>query len=490
MALILLIISPLITIILSFFTKKSRGFLEKIALTSTLIELVTGIYIVVSVAKSGSYSSPLLPFLEVNSLEAFILFITVVIGFVATLYSVEYLRRKMIAQESIGFKRIRQYYMLLRLFLVAMFIAIATTNPMIMWIAIEATTLSTAFLISFYNRPSDIEASWKYLIINTVGLLFGLLGTLLFLTPGFPVFNAFIGWKELLSSSLHVDPMLIKFAFVFTMIGYGTKLGIAPLHTWKPDAYNRAPSPIVALLAGALVNVAILAILRFKIITDALAGTMFTQNLFIAFGIFSIVFAAFIIYTQTNYKRLLAYSSIENAGIIMLGFGFGGIGIFAALLHMLYHAFAKSLLFLLSGNIYFKYGSDQIKNVRGALKILPITSVLLILAFLAITGIPPFGTFLTELYIILAGLKNHAAISIVAIIGFILVFIGFFRSVFSMVFGQPPSEVTKITKGEKSYWTTLPLIGLLVLILILSLYLPTFLQTLIHNASNSITKPI
>lgn len=487
MALILLIFSPLIAIILSIFITKNRSALEKIALLSASFELIAGLYISQYVAKHNTYS--LSSFLEVNSLEAFILFITVIIGFVATLYSVGYLRRKVI-QGIIGFTRVRQYYILLRLFLFAMFIATVTTNPMVMWIAIEATTLSTAFLISFYNRPHDVEASWKYLIINTVGLLFALLGTLLFLTPGFPLFNLFIGWKELLSASLQTDPMLLRFAFIFIFIGYGTKMGIVPLHTWKPDTYNRAPSPIVALLSGALLNIAFLAILRFKIITDSVTGSMFTQNLFIAFGATSIVFASLIIYTQTNYKRLLAYSSIEHAGIIMLGFGFGGIGIFAGLLHMLYHAFAKSLLFLLSGNIFFRYTSDQIKNVKGTLILIPITSVLLILTLLAITGIPPFGIFLTELFIISAGFKNHTMISIIALIGLILVFIGFFRSVFSMIYSDSPKEITKTEKEKIISWTTLPLIGLLILLLILSLYLPAFLQTLIQNANNSIVKHI
>lgn len=482
MALILLIISPLIAIILSLFVRKSREGLEKIALASATVELIAGISIATSVANSGSYA--LSSFLEVKSLEAFILFITVIIGFIATLYSVGYLRRK-IAQGVIGFKRVREYYLLIRLFLAAMFIAIATTNPMIMWIAIEATTLSTAFLISFYNRPNDIEASWKYLIINTVGLLFALLGTLLFLTPGFPILNAFISWKDLLAASQQADPMLIRFAFIFVLIGYGTKMGIAPLHTWKPDAYNKAPSPIVALLAGALLNVAFLAILRFRMITDSLAGTAFTQNLFITFGAISILFAAFIIYTQINFKRLLAYSSIEHAGIMMLGFGFGGIGIYAGLLHMLYHAFAKSLLFLLSGNIFFTYTSDQIKNIKGILKILPATGVLLILGFLAITGVPPFGTFLTELYILLAGLKNYPVVAVSVLAAFALVFVGFFRSIFSMAYGEAPKEMTK---EKMNFWTIAPLIGLAIILLVLSVYLPEFLKTLIQSSSQLIAK--
>lgn len=481
MAFILLIISPLIAIIISLFVRKSRGTLEAIAVASAILELIAGAYMSISVANSGSYS--LFPFLEIKSLEGLILFVTVIIGFISTLYSIGYLRRKM-AQGIIDFRQIREYYMLLRLFIIAMLIAIITTNPMIMWIAIEATTLSTAFLISYYNRPNDIEASWKYLIINTVGLLLALLGILLFLTPGFPTLNALIGWKDLLAASRNADPMLIRFAFVFIFIGYGTKMGIAPLHAWKPDTYNKAPSPIVALLSGALINVALLAILRFKIITDSLTGVAFTQNLFITFGIISIVFASFIIYTQINFKRLLAYSSIEHAGIMLLGFGFGGIGIYAGLLHMVYHAFAKSLLFLLSGNIFFAYTSDQIKNIKGILKLSPATGILLILGFLAITGIPPFGTFLTEIYILLAGLKNHLIIVVVALFAFALVFIGFFRSIFSMVYGEPPKD---LPKEKINLWTILPLIFLTILLIILSVFMPNFLRALIQNSSDLIS---
>lgn len=483
MAIIFLIIAPFITIALSIFVKKNRAVLETITLVSSVIEIIAGIYIAISVANTNSYL--LSPFFEIHALEALILFISVIIGFIANLYSIGYLRQK-IQQEAIGFRRVKQYYILLRLFLMTMFVAITTSNPIIMWIAIETTTLSTAFLISFYNRDFDIEASWKYLILNTVGILFALLGTLLFLTPGFPVINAFVGWKEVFTASLQSNPLILKIAFIFILIGYGTKMGIVPMHTWKPDAYNRAPSPIVALLSGILLNIAFLAILRFKIITDSVIGTDFTQNLFIAFGILSIILSSLIIYTQINYKRLMAYSSIEHAGIIMLGFGFGGIGIYAGLLQMMYHAFAKALLFLLSGNLFFTYNSDQIKNVKGVLKILPTTGILLILGFLAITGVPPFGTFLTELYIAMAGLKNYPIIVMIALIAFILVFIGFFRSVFSMAYGEPPINMIK---EKTNFWTILPLIGLAILLIVLSVYLPHFLQTLIQNASAFIIKP-
>jgi len=350
-----------------------------------------------------------------------------------------------------------------------------------MWISIEATTLSTAFLISFYSKPSAIEAAWKYLIINSLGLLIGFLGTLLFSHPaiGSP-HNGLLTWEWMATNVSKFDPSIIKLAFIFVLVGYGTKVGLVPMHTWLPDAHSKAPVPISSLLSGVLLNVAFLAILRFKVVTDLVSGSAYSRELLIFFGLISILIPAFIIFTQRNYKRLLAYSSIEHMGVIALGFGFGGVGVFAAILHMLYHSLAKSILFLSSGNIFLKYGSTKIKNVEGVLMILPGTGILFFIGFLAIIGMPPFGIFLTEFSIIMAGIKSYPWVAVAAILGLSLIFVGFLRHIVAMMFGEVKE---KIVPGEVNKNNLAPIILLATILIVLSFYLPNGLKSIITLAS-------
>jgi hydrogenase-4 component F len=362
-----------------------------------------------------------------------------------------------------------------------MFFAIITPNPIMMWIAIEATTLSTAFLISFYNKPSAMEAAWKYLIINSVGLLLGFFGTLLFLYPALQGGQeGLITWQSIRANISGFDPFVVKIAFIFILIGYGTKMGLVPMHTWLPDAHSKAPVPISGLLSGVLLNIAFFAILRFKTVVDLAVGRQFSQELLIFFGIISILVSAFIIFIQKNYKRLLAYSSIEHMGVMALGFGFGGIGASAALLHMIYHSLAKSLLFLSSGNIFLKYSSTKIIRIKGVMSVLPFTGVSFIIGFLAITGVPPFGIFITEFTILSAGIQNHPVVTIMALFGLTLVFIGFFKHTVAMIFGE---NETGMQRGEAGPWTMAPVLILVVMLTITSIYVPSFIALLINAAS-------
>lgn len=478
MFLLLLFISPIAAMILSLLVKNNRRSLEIIAITSVCAELIATVAIISSVVNQNAYS--LNGIFLIHAFEAFILGITTTVGFIATLHSVGYLREEQ-TKGMIGFKRIKQYYILINLFLLCMFVAITTISPILMWIAIEATTLSTVFLVSFFNRKEDIEAAWKYLIINSIGLLLGLLGTTLFLSQG----SGFTDWNSLMIAATHMDPFISKFAFIFILIGYGTKMGLVPMNTWRPDAYNKVPSPIAALLSGALLNVAFLAILRFKLVIDGTIGNTFSQNLFVFFGITSIVIAAFIIYTQENYKRMLAYHSTEHAGIIMLGFGFGGIGIFGAILHMAYHSFAKSLLFFVSSNIAVKYSSSEIRDITGMVKILPYSSILYVIGFLTMVGIPPFGIFFTEFYILFAGFDHLPLVTILALFSLILVFLGFFKHIIEMLFGEPPKG---IEHGENNTWTIIPIICFATVLVVLSVYLPNPLQILLKESYQAFLK--
>ncbi len=480
MAALFIILTPVIASIISFLVKNRTKVLNATAITASLVELSAALLVISDVVRSGTYS--LAPYISVDYLGSILMMIVAVVGMAASWYSTGYLRAE-VSKGIIGFERVRQYFTLLHLFLFAMFFAIMTTSPILMWIAIEATTLSTAFLISFYNKPSAIEAAWKYLVINSVGLLLGFFGTLLLMYPAFKSGNNnLIDWHTLLAGVSGLDPFIAKVAFIFVIIGYGTKVGLAPMHTWLPDAHGKAPVPVSSLLSGVLLNVALLAVLRFKVVVDAAVGQSFSRELLIFFGALSIVVASFIIFTQKNYKRLLAYSSIEHMGIAALGFGFGGAGTFAAILHMIYHSLTKSILFLSSGNIFLKYSSTKIAKVKGVLRALPMTSILFIIGFLSITGVPPFGIFFTEFLILSAGIHSHPAVVVTVMISLVLAFIGFLESVSGMMFGE--SEEDMPVEKERAISSRItPIILLAAILIFISVFVPSALKFLITSAS-------
>lgn len=474
MLLILILICPLVAAVLSLFLRKTK-LEEIISLSFSFIEFAIGLYIIRQIIKFGEYTTK---YFRVDSLGAFALFITTTICLLSLTYAVGYFREE-VKKGIIGPTRVRQFFVLIHLFTFAMLFALSTTNPILMWIAIEITTLSTAFLISFYNQPKALEAAWKYLIINSVGLLLGFFGTLLFFTATKDS-NSFVTWQTLAANAANLNPVLAKVAFVFMFIGYGTKVGFVPMHTWKPDAYSRAPAPLGALFSGPVLCIAFLAILRYKSIADLALTPKFTSDIFIFFGILTLILSAFIIFTQKNFKRLFAYSSIEHAGIMALGFGFGGAGTYAALLHMLYHSLAKPTVFFSSGNILLKYGSVKIPKIKGALHALPFTIPLMLAGILALVGIPPFGMFITEFNILSAGSANHLAITVAALAALAIIFAGFLRHISNSIFGNVPQD---IQKGEFNILTTLPLLISIALLLIFSFYLPTPLLTILNSAA-------
>src|SRR3989344_6132694 len=252
---------------------RQRGVIEVISVSASTVALIISLFVALKVSTQGAYSP--FPIFSVDALGAIVMLIIATVGLAASFFSVFYLReetKKMI----VGFRRIKQYFVLLNLFLAVVFFAIMVNSPILMWISIEATTLSTAFLISFYNKPSSMEAAWKYLIINSVGLLLAFFGTLLYLTS-VRTFGAdgFISWEVLIANAGHLDIQVMKIAFIFVLIGYGTKVGLFPMHTWLPDAHSKAPVPVSALLSGVLLNVALVAVLRFKLVTDVFVGNGF-----------------------------------------------------------------------------------------------------------------------------------------------------------------------------------------------------------------------
>ncbi len=471
MELIILFTSFFIVLLIGLFVKK-RKIIEITSIITSAVALTVSMIITLKVSSIGVYE--FFPFFYIDALGSIVMLIIAFVGLATTVYSVQYLREET-AKNIIGFSKVRQYFILLNLFLGVMFLAVTTSSPIFAWISIEATTLCTAFLISFYNKPSAIEAAWKYLIINSIGLLLGFFGTLLYFSSST---SGFIDWQTLKVNTVHLDPLVAKIAFIFVLIGYGTKIGLAPMHTWLPDAHSKAPAPVSALLSGVLLNVTFIIVLRFKVMTDAVVGLYFSQSLLIVFGVISIIVAALLIVVQKNYKRLLAYSSIENMGIIALGFGYGGFGVYAGILHMIYHALLKSALFLSAGTILLKYSSTKIVRIKGAINSLPVTSIIFFTGFLAITGTPPFGIFFTKISILSAGMNIHLIVSIVVILFMTLLFIGFLRHASAMVFGDKPAE---IIGGEQSIWLIIPPVVLIGIAFYLSIHIPQFLYALIND---------
>ena len=351
--------------------------------------------------------------------------------------------------------------------------------------AVEATTLGSAFLVGTYGQPSSLEAAWKYVIICTVGVAFGLYGTVLVYSDAFNVMqapgNAAL-WTEIVKNTPTLDPTLIKMAFVFVLVGFGTKAGLFPMHAWLPDAHSEAPSPISALLSGVLLNCALLVIFRFATITNLVVGPAFVQTLLLIFGTMSVVAASLFMYRQRDIKRLLAYSSTENMGLIVLAFGLGGpLGIFAGLLQAINHSLVKSLMFCASGNILIKYHSRDLDKVKGMLQVIPVTGVVLLVGALALIGAPPFNIFVSKFFIISAGLgAGYTGLMILCLLFLMIVFAVFFRTLATALFGEKPDG---LSKGEANWLTLIPTAVLIVLILILGVYLPPQLSNLLNGAS-------
>jgi len=422
--------------------------------------------------------------LHVDELSAIFLLIIGVVGFLVGLYSIGYTRHEM---ESGTFDDVRlsTYYALFNLFIFTMLLVVTANNIIMMWVAVEATTLGSTFLVGIHGHRASLEAAWKYVIICTVGVAFGLYGTVLVYADAFNVMQvpgSAVLWTEIVKNAAALDPTLIKMAFVFVIVGYGTKAGLFPMHAWLPDAHSEAPSPISALLSGVLLNCALLVVFRFGTITNLVLGASFTQTLYLIFGIISVGAAALFMYVQRDIKRLLAYSSMENMGLIVLAFGLGGpVGIVAGLLQAVNHSLVKSLMFCASGNILMKYQSRNLDQVKGMLKVIPASGVLLTVGALALVGMPPFNIFLSKFLIITTGLgAGHVILMVLCLILLTVVFAAFFRVIAAALFGEGPGGVSA---GEAGWLTLLPGALLVAMILILGLYMPPQLVVLLSRAS-------
>lgn len=488
MEIFLLVLPLLISLIFLIINKK--GLLHIINGIGAVILLLISVFITYEVIVNGRISYPALEgFFYIDSLSVIVLDIILFIGAMVCFYSIGYLNEEY-RHTKVDLGKIKVYYTLTYVFIFVMSFVVTTQNMGIMWIAIEATTLASVFLVGFYNKKHSIEAAWKYIIICSVGIALALLG-IIFLyfssTSTFHNTNAGLNWSFLYENAKMLDPGVLKIAFIFVFVGFGTKVGLAPMHTWLPDAHSQAPAPISALLSGVLLNSAMYGIIRMtSVVNKNLGSSTYTSGLLIAFGLLSIVTAAIFILPQRDYKRLLAYSSIEHMGIITFGLGiFTPAAVFAALFHMVNHAFTKSTLFLSSGNVYLKYHTKEISRVTGLLRILPLTGTVFLLAVFAIAGMPPFSVFSSELGIILSSFNSgHTMLGALFIILISVVFACIAASMLKMFFGKCGAR--DIVQGEINKPGTFIISFLLIIILAMGLYMPTQLSGLFESASRII----
>jgi len=402
-----------------------------------------------------------------------VLLVTAFLFLVITIYTLSYLNHEEMVNESI-------FSGCMLLFLGTMSMAALADHIIVFWITIEATTLVSAPLIFCNKSKEALEATWKYIMICSVGIALALLGAFfIILAMGQGGENIPLTFTELIKFSQAMHPVWLKGGFIFLLIGFGTKMGLAPMHTWLPDAHSEAPSPASALLSGALLNCAFLGVFKGHAMMYAAGLGQFSGNLLVVFGLISMLVAAVFIIQQSDYKRLLAYSSIENMGIIAIGIGIGGLAAFGAMLHIIHHALIKSGLFLSSGNILLGYGTKKIEDTGDMARLMPRTFVAFAGGFAGISGFPPFGLFLSELLIVLGAFKKGAyGVATLFILCLILIFAGASKSIIRMSFG---SWEGNLQVGEK-LMRIIPPYLLLAASIALCISIPDRLQQLILNA--------
>jgi hydrogenase-4 component F len=380
--------------------------------------------------------------LRVDGLSALVLVLSGFVGLLSATYGAGYLRRNE-ARALVTPRMRREFYGLIPAYVFAMLLVAVSNNLGILWIAVELTTLASIFLITFHDRDTSLEAGWKFLVLGSLGLAFALLGTVLLFAAGQGHLGeglSALHWTRFMEVAPLLHPFTLRLGVVFALIGYGTKAGLAPMHTWKPDAYREAPSPAGVLMAVGMVNGALYCMLRIHLISKAALGPEFSGGLLLTLGLLSVLIAMPFILIQWNLKRLLAYSSIEHVGIMAVGVGLGGeAGAFGALLHMTYHSLAKPVGFFSAGTLAQLHSSSDLKRIGvGTITRAPITSVLLMIAALMITGSPPFALFFSEMTILKAGfLSVHPTVTSVFLAALVVLFCGIMYQIGHVVLGPP-----------------------------------------------------
>jgi len=417
----------------------------------------------------------------VDSFNVFLVALTAFVGFTTALFSRPYMRVER-DHGRVTARRMRLYHSMYQLFMATMLVALLTNNMGVMWIALEAATLSTVLLVSLYRTAASLEAAWKYFILCGVGIAQALFGTILLYFAAEKLLGAdgmqALLWTRLDAIKMQLEPQVLGLAFVFLLVGYGTKVGLVPLHSWLPDAHAEGPTPISAVLSGLLLNVALYIVIRCKVLVEGSLGSALPGQMLMGFGILSVVIAALFLYRQRDIKRLFAWSSIEHMGIITFAFGMGGpVANFAALLHMTLHSLTKSAIFFAVGHAAQKAGTQMMDDIRGLVVQNPTVGWGLMLGTIAILGVPPFGVFASEFLILTTAMQQQpsAAPLLLAAIG--IAFAAIFGQVQPMVFGEPNGRRLPHPPA------LIPVFVHLGLVLLLGLYIPPWLADWYRGAA-------
>jgi hydrogenase-4 component F len=408
-------------------------------------------------------------YLLVDDLNGTFIVLTSFVGFTTSIFSASYIGHELeIGRLTPPF--VRFYHAMFQVLMFAMNLALTANNIGLMWVAIELATLTTVMMVGIYRTHEALEAAWKYFILGSVGIALALFGTILVYMAARPVVGEGLDameWSVLVTRASGFDPALLDVAFVFLLLGYGTKIGLAPLHAWLPDAHAEGPTPISAVLSGLLLNVALYALLRFKMLLAVNPAAIAPGPLMVTLGLVSLVFAAFMLYRRRDIKRMFAYSSIEHMGIITFAFGMGGpLANFAGLLHMTMHSLTKSAIFFAVGHVAQVKGTQRIADMGGLTETHPVLGWTLILGVVAIAGLPPLGIFMSEFLVVSSTFARAPVLALVLVFGILVGFAALFLRLNAIVFGEPrgPSE-----KAKASY---LPMFAHLALVLIAGIYLP------------------
>ncbi|AOJ04703.1 hydrogenase 4 subunit F [Burkholderia mayonis] len=415
----------------------------------------------------------------VDAFNVFLVALTAFVGWTTSLFSNPYMR---IEQDrgKMSDGRMRLYHCMYQLFIFAMLLALLTNNVGVLWVAMEAATLATVLLVSVYRTAASLEAAWKYFILCGVGIAQALFGTiLLYLAAGRRLADGdALLWTSLNAVKTQLDPTIVSIAFVFLLVGYGTKVGLVPMHSWLPDAHAEGPTPISAVLSGLLLNVALYAVLRCKVLADGALGNGLPGRLLVGFGLVSVLIASFSLFRQKDVKRLFSYSSIEHMGLMTFAFGLGGpVATFAGLLHMTVHSLVKSAIFFTVGHAAQKARTQAIDGIQGLLQVSPTVGWGMMLGALAILGMPPFGVFASEFLILTMAIAKLPWSAPFLLVALAAAFAAIFMRVQRMVFGE--SNVATLEHPP----ALLPVFVHLGLGLMLGLYVPPYLATWYRQAA-------
>jgi len=403
-------------------------------------------------------------YLRVDDVNIVFIVLNTFVGFTAAFFSASYIGHEL-EIGRVTPANLRFYHAMYQIMMFGMNLALVSNNIGLMWVAIELATLTTVLMVGLYRTHEALEAAWKYFILGSVGIALALFGTILVYVAAQPVLGEGMPamvWSNLIGAAAQLDSAMLNVAFVFLLVGYGTKVGLAPFHAWLPDAHAEGPTPISAVLSGLLLNVALYAVLRFKLLMTANEAAVAPGPLMVGLGLLSLIFAAFMLYRRRDIKRLFAYSSIEHMGIIVFAFGIGGpLANFAGLLHMVMHSLTKSAIFFAVGNVTQIKGTQKLSEIRGLTQSHPALGWGLVLAVLSIAGMPPSGVFMSEFLVVTTSFARMPVLALILVFGLILAFGALLLRLTGVAFGTPSEPNAPMHGSLAPLWLHLALVYLI-----------------------------